>query len=497
MTNFIRYRARGDAKIEITEATHKRQSPLKRLTAYCSQLTAYYTLRAQFMREHLIYRLLLPGIRLKRWVLINLAGMTVFAVGFALLLPAQSNPHQVLWHVWRVCFLHPLPIPLAIGLGIGLMLAGLLLAGVGTRRLIAAFTQVADPRASNRQILQRLIDERRPSPRLRVVGLGGGTGLSTLLRGLKNYPVEMTAIVTVTDDGGSSGRLRMDLNMPPPGDIRSCLIALADAEPLMERLFQHRFALEGGDRGEHSLDGHSLGNLIIAGLWDITGDFEQAVQEASRVLAVRGRVLPSADCPLVLTATMDDGQVVAGETAIIARHGVIASISIDPPDVPALPEALQAIREADVIILGPGSVYSSLLPNLLIPGMAEAIAAAQAMTFFVCNVMTQPGESDHFAASRHLAVMLQHLAGGNPFQYAVVNEQRPTPDILELYAGNGQYFVEPDLQQIHALGTIPVTGQLLADAHLARHDPDRLAHCILQTVAEANDWPELLNRRGE
>ena len=444
------------------------------------------------MREHRIYRLLLPGIRLKRWVLVNLAGMMIFGVGLALLLPEQHTPRQVLWRLWSHAFPQQLPTPLAIALGICCLLAGLLLAGIGTRRLIGAFTQVANPRATSRQILQRLIDERQPAPRLRVVGLGGGTGLSTLLRGLKNYPVDMTAIVTVTDDGGSSGRLRMDLNMPPPGDIRSCLIALADAEPLMERLFQHRFPLGCGE-----LDGHSLGNLIIAGLWDITGDFERAVQEASRVLAVRGRVLPSAARALVLKATMDDGQVVAGETAIIATHGTIASVSIDPPDVPALPEALQAIREADVIILGPGSVYSSLLPNLLIPGMAEAIAAAQAMIFFVCNVMTQPGESDHFTASRHLSVMLQHLTGANPFHYAVVNRQRPAQAILDLYAQNGQHFVEPDLAQIQLLGTSPVTGSLLADAHLARHDPDKLARRILQTVAEELDWPGLNERSRE
>jgi len=256
-------------------------------------------------------------------------------------------------------------------------------------------------------------------------------------------------------------------------------------------LFQHRFSPDG------ELNGHSLGNLIIAGLWDITGDFNRAVEEASRVLAIRGRVLPSADRALVLKATLEDGQEIFGETAIVATHGTIASVSIDPPDVPALPEALQAIRDADVIILGPGSIYSSLLPNLLVSGMAEAIAESHAMIFFVCNVMTQPGESDHFNASRHLTVMLQHLSGTNPFQYAVVNQQRPAKAILDLYEQHGQHFVEPDLMHIQSLGTTPVTGNLLADAHLARHDPDKLARCILQTVAKEINNPDLLKKRTE
>jgi len=437
-----------------------------------------------------MYRILLPGIRLKRWVLVNLAGMVVFACGIILLLDPQINLPAALWRVWAHLAQRPMPVSLPSIAGLACVLVGLTLVSIGTRRLIRAFTQVANPATTGKEILQRMLEERSPMPKLRVVGIGGGTGLSTLLRGLKNYPVDLTAIVTVSDDGGSSGRLRTDFDMPPPGDIRSCLVALADAEPLMERLFQHRFQPKSGD-----IDGHTLGNLIIAGMRDITGDFERAVQEVSRVLAVRGRVLPSANRALVLKATMADGQVIEGETAIVAHEGAITSISIDPPDVPALPEALQAIREADVIILGPGSVYSSLLPNLLIPEMAAAVASAKALKFFVCNVMTQPGETDHFSASRHLAVVLDHLHSANPFQYMVVNLQTPTPDILSVYADKGQLFVQPDLTQIRALGATPVTGTLLAEAHLARHDPDKLANCILQKVAEEIDWPELLQKQ--
>ncbi|HEY3376290.1 MAG TPA: uridine diphosphate-N-acetylglucosamine-binding protein YvcK, partial [Armatimonadota bacterium] len=301
---------------------------------------------------------------------------------------------------------------------------------------------------------------------------------------------DLTAVVTVSDDGGSSGRLRSDLDMPPPGDLRNCLVALAEAEPLMENLFQHRFPAHGAN-----LDGHSLGNLIIAGMSEITGDFLEAIKAVSRVLAVRGRVLPTANQALVLKATLADGRVVRGETAITASRSTIVSIEVEPADVQPLPEVLEAMWDADIIIVGPGSVYSSLLPNLLVPGMAEALTNAPAIKIFVCNVMTQPGESDHFTASRHLQAVLEQFPYKNPFHYAIVNLQRPPQEVMAVYEGNGQQFVEPDLARLLALGTAPVTGSMLQEAHLARHDPEKLARCILERVAADIRWPELLRRR--
>ncbi len=439
-----------------------------------------------------MYRLFLPGVRIKRYILLNLAGMVCFAFGFALALDPSSAVLESswLWQLWRTLgrgemplFLPPLAGAVGMALGIGLVVTG-------TRRLVRAFTRVANPHTTGKQLVLALLEKHHATPRLRILGIGGGTGLSTVLRGLKVYPAELTAIVTVSDDGGSSGRLRSDLDIPPPGDIRNCLVALAETEPLMERLFQYRFSA-----ASRALEGHTLGNLIIAGLCDMGGDFKEAIREASQVLAVRGVVLPSANRPLILRATMDDGRVVEGETAILAHRGVITSLTIDPPDVTPLPEVLEAIRAADVIILGPGSVYSSLLPNLLIPGVAEALAASPAIKFFICNVMTQPGESDHFTAARHLEVVLRHLPCANPFDYAVVNLQRPTPDILALYEEKGQQLVEPDLARLRALGTIPVTGHLLADLHLARHDPEKLARCILETVVRETNWSNLLQRQ--
>ncbi|MHB9026924.1 MAG: gluconeogenesis factor YvcK family protein [Armatimonadota bacterium] len=438
-------------------------------------------------KAKIVLRLLLPGIRLKRWIFVSLSGIVFFAIGFSIVANRQWDPRITAYSIWYYLTSSSMSDQMMRLLGVVLLIGGLALVGIGTRRLIRAFTSLANPNATARQLVLAILDKSRATPRLRVVGIGGGTGLSNLLRGLKTYPVDLTAIVTVSDDGGSSGRLRNDLDMPPPGDIRNCLVALADAEPLMERLFLHRFTKTSND-----LNGHSLGNLIIAGLREMHGDFQQAIKEASQVLAVRGRVLPSADRALVLRAVMDDGTVVEGETAIVARKGVITSIHIDPPDVSPLPEVLDALAEADVIIVGPGSVYSSLLPNLIIPGMAEALAASPAIKFFICNVMTQPGESDNFSASRHLEAVLEHLPCPNPFDYAVVNLQSPPPDVAALYAEKGQRFVEPDLARFRALGTEPVTGNLLAKIHLARHDPDELAHCILTKIAETTKVRNLL-----
>lgn len=442
-----------------------------------------------------LFRLLQPGIRVKRWILVVLIGMVSFAVGFTLLTERYGPFHYDVWVVvyWLTKgWVWGPPTSVVIGISIGLIALSFFLVWFGMRKVVRIFAQAAaaNPGAATKDLVQVLVDRQRPETQLRVVGMGGGTGLSTLLRGLKEYPVDLTAIVTVSDDGGSSGRLRNDMDMPPPGDIRHCLTALAEAEPLMEVLFQHRFAVGGA-----FLNGHSLGNLIIAGLQEITGDFQQAIREASRVLAVRGRVLPSTNRPLMLKAVMADGSIVSGETAITGCGCIIQEITLDPPNSLPLPETLEAISEADVIIVGPGSVYTSLLPNLLIPGVADALVASPAIKIFVCNVMTQPGESDGFTASRHLEAVLEHLGCPNPFHYAVVNLQRPPQDVMALYEEKGQHFVEPDLARLRALGTIPLTAALLADLHLARHDHAKLARCILEHVAREARWPKLLRRR--
>ena len=331
------------------------------------------------------------------------------------------------------------------------------------------------------------------SRQLRVVAIGGGTGLSTLLRGLKHFaaaasgsrrrgdPVvqnlptlirELSAIVTVTDDGGSSGRLREDLQMLPPGDIRNCLVALSQDEALLSRLFQYRFST--GD-----LEGHSFGNLFLAALTGITGDFAQAVQTSSQILATRGRIYPCTTANATISARMDDGTTVHGETSITASHRSITELMLSPADASPLPEALDAIAAADLITLGPGSLYTSLITNLLVRGIPEAIARSSATRVYICNLMTQANESLGLTASQHIEKILDH-AGAQIFDYALINTAPVHPTTLAHYAASGQSPIEADLDRIRSLGVEPITGNFVHEGEVLRHSYDLLAETILQ-----------------
>lgn len=318
----------------------------------------------------------------------------------------------------------------------------------------------------------------------RVVALGGGTGLSVLLRGLKERTHRVTAIVTVADDGGSSGRLRDELGMLPPGDIRSCLVALADAEPLMRKLFQYRFNQGKG------LEGHTFGNLFIAAMTDITGDFQEALLLSSRVLAVKGRVLPATLEKVVLKARMEDGTVVEGESQIPLRRGRIRRIQVEPRCVP-LPETLKALAEADVIVMGPGSLYTSVLPVLLVEGMAEAILASPAVKVYVCNVMTQSGETQGYRASDHVKAIKDHLCI-DVVDVAVVNTGPLNLSLMERYTEEGAEPVVPDVEAVKAMGLEVVEGDLVDDGVFLRHDPRKLADAVLGVLSGVRA-PTLLN----
>jgi uncharacterized cofD-like protein len=330
---------------------------------------------------------------------------------------------------------------------------------------------------------------------LRVVAIGGGTGLSTLLRGLKafvatpagaspladpalqNLPAlirELSAIVTVTDDGGSSGRLREDLHMLPPGDIRNCLVALSQDEHLLSQLFQYRFA--NGD-----LEGHSFGNLFLAALTGITGDFAQAVQVSSQILATRGRIYPCTTANATISARMDDGSIVHGETSITASHRSITELMLSPADASPLPEALEAIAAADLITLGPGSLYTSLITNLLVHGIPEALAEPRATRVFVCNLMTQANESIGLTAAQHLEKILQHagLTNAPIFDYALINTAPISPTLLAKYASESQQPIEADLDRVRALGVTPITGNFVHEGDVLRHDYDKVAETLL------------------
>ncbi|MFN8122282.1 MAG: gluconeogenesis factor YvcK family protein [Thermoleophilia bacterium] len=313
------------------------------------------------------------------------------------------------------------------------------------------------------------------SVRPHIAALGGGTGLSSLLRGLKRAPVDLTAIVTVADDGGSSGRLRRELGVLPPGDIRNCLVALADDESLMGKLFQHRFA--DGD-----LSGHPFGNLFLAALAEVTGNFDLAVQECSRVLKIRGSVLPSTLQHVRLWAERADGQHVCGETNIAAGLGACRRVWLDPPPV-AHPPAIEALASADIIVLGPGSLFTSVLPHLAVPEIAEAVATAPGLRAYVCNVMTQMGETDGFSVGDHVERILEAAPGG--LDVVVAHEGPLDPAAVAAYEAMGQEPVAADRARVEAMGVRLVTADLAEAGSVVRHRPEALAAVLLDLAMSA------------
>jgi uncharacterized cofD-like protein len=319
-----------------------------------------------------------------------------------------------------------------------------------------------------------------------------------MLRGLKEYTSNITAIVTVTDDGGSSGRLQRESTMLPPGDIRNCLVALADAEPLMQELFQYRFkpGRKSEGNGESGLTGHSFGNLLLAAMLHITGDFEEAIRQTSRVLAIRGRVLPSTTRNVQLIAELHDGTIVEGETNITAAGRDIKRMRLSDPHTEPLEETLEAIRTADAIIIGPGSVYTSIIPNFLVKGVAEAVSESRAIKIYVCNVMTQPGETNDYTASDHVNTVLSQ-AGMPIFDYVMVNVEEPSEVLRNRYAGVGSQWVLPDVEKIRALGLRPITGSFISQSSVVRHDSERLAEAIIEVInRRARPLLWMLDRRG-
>ena len=319
---------------------------------------------------------------------------------------------------------------------------------------------------------------------VRIVALGGGTGLSTVLRGLKEYVAErkkekarrpigdLAAVVTVTDDGGSSGRLRREYRVLPPGDIRNCMVALSKDEHLLGQLFQYRFPAGRG------LAGHSFGNLFLTALTNVTGDFPKAVQVSARVLAIRGRIFPSTDQNVTLEAELEDGTRVAGETNISRSRKAIRRVRLVPRRVQPVPEVLAAIREADLILVGPGSLYTSILPNLLIEQVVEAIVHSRATCVYIANLMTQPGETQHYSVADHVRAIYEHTRKGF-FDFVVVNRKPVAPRMLRRYGAQGAEPVDPSFAVLEQMGLSCVTGDLLQQDGVIRHDQRRLARLLL------------------
>lgn len=320
----------------------------------------------------------------------------------------------------------------------------------------------------------------------RVVAIGGGTGLSTLLKGLKKYTVhspevapagqlvsDLTAVVTVSDDGGSSGRLRRELGMLPPGDVRNCIVALSEDENLLSKLFQYRFSSSG------DLEGHNFGNLFLAALTAMTGDFAVAVKQASEILATRGHILPATSANVQLEAIMDDGSHVLGETRINASQRRIVELQIVPAHPEPLPQTLEAIARADIITMGPGSLFTSLVPNLLVRGIPEAIANSHAVRVFICNLMTEANESLNMTASQHIKAIYDH-AQRRIFDYALVNSAPVSAGMQERYAEEQARQVEYDCDEIEALGVKCITGDFVEENHFARHATDRVCQKLMR-----------------
>jgi uncharacterized cofD-like protein len=412
-------------------------------------------------------RWLRPGLEVKRWILLLALGILIIDLAVAYFLKdAYQNVALPGWtsYVTLQFLSHAQRGLVFLIFGVAILVFSIINL---QRSILGPFLP-----GGERSMAEVLYSLRTRSRGPRIVAIGGGTGMSSLLRGLKEYTTNLAAIVTVADDGGSSGRLREEYRILPPGDFRQCLVALADAEPLVKQLFNHRF--ENG-----SLNGHSFGNLFIMAMSEVTGNFEHALRESGRVLAVRGDIIPSTLHDVTLVASVN-GQMVEGESQIPKQNGPISRVFLRPDDAVLNPEAALALLNAEVIVVGPGSLYTSILPNLLVPGMVDTIKQSPALKVFICNVAEQPGETEGYDVSDYLRVLREHT-GCDLFDFAVVNSNLshlPT-------GGQAQVLFDIDVVQ----GMHPSTRFIAADVVNVRipshHDPDKLARLVMKRVWEA------------
>jgi uncharacterized cofD-like protein len=415
-----------------------------------------------------MFHWLLPGAGIKRWIILEIFGIVLLLDAISRWLIAQGTGIHVNEMLDSIVVDYFSPAYLTGILGAG----GIVCLVIGIWMWLRAIVRIAGSR--NPAGLRNALAGRRLQQGYKIVAIGGGTGLSTLLRGLKRRSSNLTAIVTVSDDGGSSGRLQKELGVLPPGDVRNCLVALADDEALVTDLFRYRFT-----EGE-GLTGHSFGNLFLAAMSGITGNFDRAIKESSRVLNVVGRVLPATLGVVRLCAELDDGAILEGESKISRAQRPIKRVFFDPPAVAPLEEVISAIRDADAIVLGPGSLFTSVAPNFLVARIAREVADARAVKMYVCNVMTQPGETDGMTAADHLEALLSN-AGERVCDYVIVNDEPPSR-LLSAYAQEGQVPVVPDVERIVAMGFQPVTAAVIGETETVRHDPDRLATVVMGVV---------------
>lgn len=418
---------------------------------------------------------LCPGINIKRWLLLFAVGVLMCALGLAFFFNYQimGTAEELLFQMTYMTtgrYSNGL-IMLAGGvlllLGFGVMI-------YGTRRMIFSVVGAVIP-DKNGSLMETIFIQRKLTRGPAITVVGGGTGLSTLLRGMKYITNNCTAVVTSADDGGSSGRLRKELGIIPPGDLRNCLTALADREPLMERLMQYRF------QGDSPLAGHCFGNLFIAAMAQAEGGMAEGLDATSQILKVRGKVVPSTLANIQLQAEMNDGSTVLGESEIPKAHKRIRRMMMLPEDAPAAKAAIKAIEEADVLIFGPGSLYTSVIPNLLVKGIRDAVIKSDAVKIYICNVMTQPGETDFFGAYEHVRALIDHV-GVQFLDFVIVNDQEITGEQLLQYNAEGSTPVTPDIEKIRNLGITVVPARLISKNDLVRHDPRKLSRVLIALI---------------
>ncbi len=402
------------------------------------------------------FKWLYPGMGIKRWILLGTVGVLLVIFGS---LRYQAEP---------LLFLKALAVIV--------ILCGVILLVTAVKRMLRSVITIFLPQ-HDMGLADIMFKQRRLGTGARIVTVGGGSGLSVLLGGLKEHTSNITAIVTVADNGGSSGRLIEQFDILPPGDLRNCLVALADAPTLMRDLFQFRF------NKESEFSGHNFGNLFITVMTQLTGDFEKAIKESSKVLAIRGQVIPSTLDKVVLSAKYKDGSIAVGEVQIPKGHKPIEKAYLTPPDVAATPEAVKAIEQADVIILGPGSLYTSIIPNLLIKGITDAIVASNAIKVYVCNVMTESGETDNLSAFEHLNVIIKH-SHPKIVDYCIVNNGKVPDEWLERYKQENSYPIAAESAKFNSLGVKIIEADIITIADYVRHDSAKLARTILGLLEE-------------
>ena len=409
---------------------------------------------------------LVPGLQVKRWFALILVGAVLMTVGILILFDLQPiyNTMKFIQNVATKIS--------AEWLAFGIVMIGAAIFFKGWQKTNLSIMDI-DEDKNNDVLLENLYKRRKLNRGPRIVAVGGGTGLSMLLSGAKNITNNLTAIVSVGDDGGSSGRLREEMGILPPGDIRHCITALADDEDLVNKLFKYRF------KNGEGLEGHSFGNLFLTALYDITGDMVSAVRASSRVLSIRGRVLPATLDDMKLVAEMEDGRIVHGESTIPEAHGRIKRLLTEPANCKALEDVIQAIRNAELIILGPGSLYTSVIPNLLVKQISEEIIKSKARKIYVCNIMTQPGETDNYTVSDHLKALIQHSGSNKIVDAVLVNDYLPEK-LADIYQKSGSYPVKLDTQEVKKLGIKIVAKKLIQDSKegLVRHSSNRVARAV-------------------